>query len=375
MNGQWSKEQAWKWYNARPWIRGCNFMSSDCANRIDEWQEFGFEARFLTAEREIALAESIGYNSVRIILEFEVWDAQHDSFMEHLDRYLAMFYKHGITAMLVLANDCTVPKSLWKPAVMGPQAYDIGYHGGRKVSPHKQYHVDEPRWHIMDDPCVEERYYTFVREIITLYAHDERVIIWNIFNEPGNGRGTRSLRYMENIFEIAWKIAPDQPLCADVWSGMKGCRAVTEMEQRALELSDVISWHNYGTYDHNVLLLEQLRQLDRPSLNTEWLNRIGHNNVEELYPLFYLEKIGCYNWGFVAGKYQTYEPWETYWDTISAGGGRELDITKWQHDLFRPSLRPYDPREIEIIKRYNRKADERFKSGVDKRLFGWKFTN
>ena len=38
MNGQWTKEQAWSWYNSKPWIRGCNFMSSDCANRIDEWQ-------------------------------------------------------------------------------------------------------------------------------------------------------------------------------------------------------------------------------------------------------------------------------------------------------------------------------------------------
>ena len=38
--GQWPKEKIWAWYNARPWIRGCNFMSSDCSNRIDQWQEF-----------------------------------------------------------------------------------------------------------------------------------------------------------------------------------------------------------------------------------------------------------------------------------------------------------------------------------------------
>ena len=29
----------------------------------------------------------------------------------------------------------------------------------------------------------------------------------------------------------------------------------------------------------------------------------------------------------------------------------------------------YDPAEIDIIKTYNRRADERFKSGLDKRLF------
>jgi hypothetical protein len=49
--------------------------------------------------------------------------------------------------------------------------------------------------------------------------------------------------------------------------------------------------------------------------------------------------------------------------------GEEFDVTKWQHDLFRPSLRPYDPREIDLIKRLNQKADERFAAGLDTKLF------
>ena len=151
---------------------------------------------------------------------------------------------------------------------------------------------------------------------------------------------------------------------------MRGGRASTHIEQRALELSDVISFHQYGGYDTMVGEIEQIKTLGRPALNTEWLHRIFHNNVENMYPLFYLEKIGSYNWGFVAGKYQTYEPWEGIWQTVANGGGKDYDLTKWQHDLFRPSLRPYDPKEIEIIKKYNEKADARFKSGLDKRLFG-----
>lgn len=370
MNGQWTKEAAWSWYNKRPWIRGCNFMSSDCANRIDQWQEFGFEERFETTKREIELAESIGFNSFRLILEFEVWDKEHDGFMKRLDRYLACMYEHGITAMIVLANDCSVPKSLYKPAVMGPQSYDLGYHGGRKASPHRAYDGYDERWHILDDPEIALRYQEFVREIITIYAHDPRVVVWNIFNEPGNGRGTKCVPHMEKFFEIAWTISPDQPLCADVWTGMTGGHAKSEAEQRALELSDVISFHNYGSYVGNIDLIEQLRLIDRPLFDTEWLHRIFNNTVYETYPLLYLEKIGSYNWGFVAGKYQTYEPWEGIWATIEKGGGKDYDMTKWQHDLFRPSLRPYDPKEIELIKRYNEKADARFKSGLDKKLFG-----
>lgn len=147
-------------------------------------------------------------------------------------------------------------------------------------------------------------------------------------------------------------------------------RARSEAEQRALEPSDVVSYHDYRSYSRNIDIIEQFKLIGRPIFDTEWLHRIFHNDVQEIYPLLYLEKIGCYNWGFVAGKYQTYEPWEAIWATIEQGGGKDYDMTKWQHDLFRPSLRPYDPKKIELIKRYNEKADARFKSGLDKKLFG-----
>ena len=61
MKGQWSRERAWDWYDRHPWFRGCNFMGSDCANRIDQWQALGFEERMVTAERELKLAAGETY--------------------------------------------------------------------------------------------------------------------------------------------------------------------------------------------------------------------------------------------------------------------------------------------------------------------------
>ena len=54
--GPWPKEKAWAWYNAQPWIRGVNFVPSDCVNFVDQWQAHGFEERLATADRELALA-------------------------------------------------------------------------------------------------------------------------------------------------------------------------------------------------------------------------------------------------------------------------------------------------------------------------------
>ena len=66
-NAPWSKEKAWEWYNAQPWMRGCNYMPASAANRVDQWQEMGCEERFAEMETELKLAQSIGFNTMRII--------------------------------------------------------------------------------------------------------------------------------------------------------------------------------------------------------------------------------------------------------------------------------------------------------------------
>ena len=70
--------------------------------------------------------------------------------------------------------------------------------------------------------------------------------------------------------------------------------------------------------------------------------------------------MGCFNWGFVAGNYQTYEPWEATWEQYYSGEETDIDFTKWFHDLYRPNFRPYDPKEIEIIKTLTAAADKEF---------------
>ena len=67
------------------------------------------------------------------------------------------------------------------------------------------------------------------------------------------------------------------------------------------------------------------------------------------------------NWGFVAGKTQTYLPWEWLFNEYDKGNGRDWDFTKWQHDLVRANLRPYDYNEYHIVQSECRIADEEFK--------------
>ena len=355
MKRKWSVNEINEWYDKRPWIRGCNFMSSDCANRVDQWQSYEFDKRLATTDRELALAHEIGFNSIRIIMDFYVWQDEHDSYMANLERYLQTAARHEITAMIVFANDCLVPKEEFIRPKLGPQHVDWGYHGGTKRSPHRR--LNAIGWSPLDEPELKEQFYQMVTEIIKKYADDERVIFWNLFNEPGNsGRGEKSVPHVKELFAIARELDPCQPLTVECWTDIANPRPA---ELVALQESDIISYHDYGDFNHSIHMIDGLREFRRPMLNTEWLCRPNKNTVQLLFPLFYLERIGCYNWGFVAGKYQTYEPHEAVWQAYERGEARDWDFTKWMHDLFRPSLRPYDPAEIETIRKYCRMADEK----------------
>lgn len=359
MGNVWSKEKAWAWYNARPWMRGCNFMGSDCANRIDQWQELGFEERLVTADRELKLVAETGFNTIRIVPEFIVWDQDHDGFMERFDRYLSVAWKYGISSMIVFGNDCMPPKNeFWKPLQLGPQKYDWGYHGGRKFSQHQQF--DAVGYHIMDEPEIFARHEIWIREIMEKYKDDPRVCVWDLYNEAGNAnRDVVTIPHVKRIFEIAREVAPSQPITSCIWKKVANCE-MTEVEKFIAENSDLISYHSYGTYESNIRILKWLMQFGRPILNTEWLARMLHNTVEEMFPLFYLLKVGCWNWGFVAGLYQTYEPWNGIWQRYAQGKADDVDFKVWFHDLYRPSLHPYDPHEIELIQKFCKLADEDF---------------
>lgn len=356
---RWSKEKAWAWYDAHPWIRGCNYMSADCANRIDQWQEYDFEKRFETTKTELALMKELGYNSIRILPEFFVWEKEHDGFMERFERYISLAARYGISCMVILGNDCMPPyEEAMKRMYLGEQHFDIGYHGGRRVSQHGVFQGSG--YSLLDDPATAEKYYDFVKELVQKYKNDERILIWDVFNEPGNSnRGSMSLPHLKKFFEIIRAADPIQPTTVAVWSRSSDFESLPEIERYGLENSDIVSYHNYSDYDDNIRELKLLKQYGRPIINTEWLNRCGGNTVEAMFPLFYLEKIGCYNWGFVAGKYQTFEPWNNIWDKYKEDPRAydTFDFTKWFHDLYRPSHHPYNPKETDLIKRYCAFAD------------------
>lgn len=349
--GQWSKERAWEWHNSRPWVRGFNYLPANCTTLVDMWQGYSFEESFARMQKEIPIAKELGFNSVRMPMCFEAWNEEHDAYMERLERVLALLDENGFTMNARFGNDCCVPKDEYKPIRLGKQPdTDWGYHGGRAVSPHRGERA-AGYLPIDDNPELEQCYHEWIRDIITVHKNDERILFWGIWNEAGNSkRFNLSEKFIRRFFEIAREIEPVQPLTADAWlmtfnkdpvHQLSNCR---EIELLMLEMSDIISFHHYGNYLNMVSTIKELKErYHRPLYNTEWLHRIFDNKFDEMFPLFYLEGVGCYHYGFIESPAQYYEPWESL-------RGSNLPIDRWQHDILRANLRPYSHPEIELIR-------------------------
>ena len=353
MKRKWTEQEAWEWQKKVGWLRGCNFIGSDCCNRIEMWQSYKNEEHMKVAEKELALCKEIGFNTVRLIIEFDVWLQERENFLSILEKYVSLCDKYSQKVMLVLANEAQLCRGeKYQPKKLGEQNYALGYHQGRFPLTKEQKELTP--YHELERDETREKYLEMVREIVGKYKNDERIVCWNVYNEPGITIGVeRSIPLIKLMFKTVREMDPSQPLCADIyyWTSLKNLR---DNEQVCADLSDVISWHNYQPLEKFVTAYEDLKRFNRPILLTEWLNRISHQEVREIYPIIYLERINCWCWGFVAGKTQTYEPWDSLWDQYYAADGKtNYDFTRWQHDLFRPNLRPYDPKEIELIKKFN----------------------
>ena len=357
--GPWPKEKAWAWYDAQPWIRGVNFVPSDCVNYVDQWQEHGFEKRLKTADRELALAAETGFNTVRLFLVYEVWLYEREGFLKRFDLYLDAGARHGMRAIVVLFNDCASSKENFFMKRMGDQRTvyrGLGVHGR---SPHTG--GKDVGYNILDIPEHAEKLCVMAEELMRLHAHDRRILFWNVMNEPGyNSHGKVAAPWLRRLFEIGWNVDPDQPLAADLFSTLgRGTNNVAE--KVAAARSDIVSYHCYRDFAFQVQRIAYLRRrFGRPLVNTEWMNRITNNRFAEGYPLFYIQRIGAVSWGLVRSRRHpsSSEPWPSLWTRYENGKGDDYDFTQWMHDLYRPSYRPYDPRETDLIKRFNALADE-----------------
>ena len=325
---QWPPEKANRWYASIDPIRGCNYLPRTAVNSTEMWQAESFDPD--TIAQELAWAQAAGFNNVRVFLQFLVWQNDPAGLKRRIDQFLDITWRCDIKVMFILFDDCAFAG---KEPYLGPQDDPIPY-------THNSGWTPSPGLKRVTDRSVWPKLKAYVLDIVGSFANDERVLIWDLYNEPGNSDlGDKSLPLVEATFVWAREADAQQPLTTSIWQ----LDDHGAMSQRILELSDVTSFHHYGNTGGEAVI-HRCQAFGRPVVCTEWLRRVVGQTVDLMLPIFTRERIGWYNWGLVAGRTQTYLDWRRELNTP--------DSTIWQHDIFHADGAPYSADEIRLIRSF-----------------------
>jgi endo-1,4-beta-mannosidase len=195
----WTAQEANDWYVQHQWLRGSNFISSSAINQLEMWQEDTFDAE--TIDRELGFAGSIGFNSMRVYLHHLAWQIDPDGFKNRINDYLEIADNHGISTMFVIFDDC------WNPT------YEAGMQPEPKPGIHNSGWLRDPGDSIYINPNMITNLESYVKDILTTFGDDKRIVLWDLYNEPGNsGYGNKSMPLLEKVFTWGREVNPSQPL-------------------------------------------------------------------------------------------------------------------------------------------------------------------
>lgn len=355
--GRWTEEQAWKWYDAQPWIAGANFVPSTASNEFEMWQEATFDPE--TIDRELGWAQSIGFNAMRVFLHDMLWSQDREGFFERIDQYLEIADRHGIRTIFVMFD------SVWDPRPEpGPQKEPI-------PRVHNSRWVQSPHIDVLKDPARHIEVKPYLLDVLIHYRNDPRVLMWDLYNEPGNrnlpyqefdpeNKRELSAFFLREVFAWAREVNPSQPLTAAVWERMSGDPTTLEpIDHLMLNNSDVLTFHSYAPLKRLEKSVDWLRSYGRPLICTEYLSRTTSNTFQIILPYFRNEGIGAINWGLVSGRSQTIYPW------ISWAVHFKQEPKPWFHDVFRKDGTPYDAAETDLIRKLANRDTGKTKENPD----------
>jgi hypothetical protein len=356
---RWSEEKAWAWQQKTGWLVGCNFLPSTAINQLEMFQADTFDLK--TIDRELGWAQSLGFNTVRVYLQDQLWQQDSQGFLKRLDQFLATANKHGIGVVFVFFDSC------WDPfPKLGPQR-------GPKPHVHNSGWVQSPGADVLRNPAKQPALEAYVTGVVRHFRNDRRVHAWDVWNEPDNmnrpayvdrepvNKVDLVLPLLKRAFVWARQSGPSQPLTSGVWIGTWPNPAkLSSTEEVQLSQSDVISFHNYNGLADLKEAVENLCRYHRPLLCTEYMSRGNGSFFDPNLGYLKSRGVAAINWGLVEGKSQTIYPWDSWTKAYDA------EPALWFHDIFHRDGRPYRPKEVEYIRAVTKGANV-FQRAAEKR--------
>lgn len=365
--GRWSAERANAWYDRLPWLAGTNYYPSTAINQIDMWQAATWDPQ--TIEKELRWSRELGFNTHRVFLHDLVWASDEQGLYERMDWFLGCCARHDHRPFFVFFDDCHYPTaSLGQQPAVVPAYHNSGW----VTCPERPAALRFMRGE--SGPAEVARLRGYVQRTLERFRDDARVLMWELYNEPGRGGrdgarrgdlgcqdfGDGSCRLVQQSWVWARAVAPLQPIC----SNTEGCVGEINWSINRLN-SDVHSIHNYSPADAVRRQIDAFRRDGRPLFMTEYLARCTGSTFQAIMPVLKELKVAAINWGFVAGKSGTIWPWNSrnrdgvFRDAMDLRAAGEVlapgqpypEPELWFHDILRADGSPFAADEIACIKR------------------------
>jgi hypothetical protein len=347
---KWSEQQSRDWYTKQSWLVGANYNPASAINQLEMWQADSFDPKRI--DLELGWAEGLGMNTMRVFLHDLLWQQDPDGFKRRLEQFLTIAARHKIKPMFVLFD------SVWDPDAK------LGKQRAPRPGVHNSGWVQSPNRTTLQDPAAVPHLEAYVKGVVGAFARDQRILAWDIWNEPDNENGG-SYNQLEpkNKVELVTALLPrafawareakaEQPLTSGVWKGDWSTQEkMTAMDRLQIDLSDVITFHNYDSPTEFEKRINWLKRYNRPLICTEYMARGNGSFFFGSMPVGKVHNVGMINWGFVQGKTQTHLPWDSWQRPYI---DREPAI--WFHEVFRNDGKPYMVEEVEFIRRMTGKA-------------------
>jgi len=376
---RWSAAAASTWFASKPRIMGFNLVPSTAGNTTEMWQTpvpnanpslkvVGFDPA--TIQSELQLAQTVGYNSVRIFLPYIVWKDNPALFKSRFEQVLVMAASRNISVVPVLFDDCVFPATdLVFPDNQAVRDYlrdNLGnitlaearatYGGqvnpflGRQRDPIPGMILSNwtpcPGRNIGTNPLKQGELRQYVQDMVGTYKNDARILMWDLFNEPnpsgGDGGMTGTIQFLRLVFSWAREAQPTQPLTTGPFKEFSELGFAREI----YKISDIISFHRYALNIDVAATIDTLRALPEntgyPVICTEWFARSADADVGGGLTMFKQKNAGSFMWGFVNGRSQAQYPWYNlpYMGVPPQG---------WFHDIFYSDQTPYRAGDISAI--------------------------
>jgi hypothetical protein len=342
--GQWTEGRASAWYARQPWLVGSNYIPATAINELEMWQADTFDPKRI--DLELGWAEGLGMTTMRVFLHDLPWQQDSKGFAARIDTFLAIASRHHIKPLFVLFDSCWNPlPKLGKQPAPTPGVHNSGW-------------VQSPGGPALSDPGQWPRLEAYVKGVVGRFKNDPRVLGWDIWNEPDNvntssyGKGEPRnkvvlvLALLPEAFRWAREAGATQPLTSGLWEGnWSTYDKLSAMAKIQMANSDVISFHNYDSGPEFEKRIVWLMPYHRPIICTEYMARGNGSTFEGSLPVAKKYHVGAINWGLVAGKTQTYLPWDSWQHPYT---DRQPKV--WFHEVFRTDGQPYRVEETMLIK-------------------------